>query len=690
MEVPNNIFELLPRINDVRSFTGLGGQFKIFKTLNIFSIKIVFSVSSDSYYSDDPLEIKLKRLDQENIGSLDLSKYGINKTIDELTQRNHLLDTVNSDNVQRSLDEAKEDIDKTISGLNDDPENLPKCPEKSDDELQAIMDDNTSEVNIYDNQGNIIRTVKTVLSSTEYTCKASQDANKKLRASILNNLPTPKLTNNRPETTDPLCQIPDSDFKNQVNASMTAANLTTSYAQDPIKNISNSMTDIGSTLRAQIESFSDNKTLEEIQEAHNKESVNLLKTTLPQYGIPILQINLEHNIIINIVNGELQVLNFDKYIASNSDLENQGTDLTKRSLKIDVLENPDARILPDIKYEMTYSRKFNTHTLTLKKYYSDELFTDTEISEIDTGLFYLGMDKSGLKQFCGRFYEISAVDTLEDITRNTFNKLKFPNIPGALAFYDFYNAKKLNEDDTRIIYNNVYPFNSLMSPLAMRDDWVLESKLSGNYTFTNHSVIDDFFCKDKFTNRSFNISICLKRNAEMDISKKVARDREVLLADPINDNFIWYNENESELTIEFHGYTYKVDINFVINKWFMISFSYDYPNQKCLIDIIYKETDEVLSTTESISHEFYLDDDLKTADNKRFQLLSLFGEYSFNEKKYINKFDTLCGPIILFKRFLDTAITKTYFTKFYPILYYYRKVGSIYTDTGILPNYTGE
>jgi hypothetical protein len=724
MIVPENIFDIAPQIKNILQYQGLGGQFKGFQNKSQFSISITFELSNQAYYNDEKLIINNQVLDYNNIGNMVLNGYGKVGKLSDLV----ILDIGKSIS-KETLDKLEDDINTGLEFAEagtQDPSELPNCPELTQDEKDEISELNTTTVNIENADAEIISSVTMDLSDNSKICKTSTGLEESLKATFLNSLPKIDPGNDiEPKISEPLCSLPDnSELKVKVQEEMQKLDVTDST----IGSYNNALLDdgISKELQKQLQIIEDDTGIN-INDTSTEVIMNsvdsILENSLPTYGIPLLQINLDANIIIQINDGNLEVLNFDKYIDGQSILEDStntaGTiydtnlnssvpDIGKQKLEIKYLDsgNENAKIIPEVIYTMVYTRKFNYHSIELKRFYGEEVFKDEETSTIETGLYYLGMDKSGLKQFCGKIYDVHLQQDPIDINNITFGQNYFPDLYGALAYYDFFNK---SEDETRIKYNRVYPYKSLGKPLSVRgQNWYLESRKAGNYTFPNHSIIDDMFCKNKFTNKSFNIIFFFKRNAFMDPFLSLRNEeydisRQVIISDPVNNNCIYYNERDMTLNIDFHGYHSEIFINFVPGQWYQTSLKYDYEKQEFKTEVYWKNLEaaseyEFLSTssTRKVSSTMELDkidiNDLDAfstnpADNKRFQLNSFFAEYSFSSKGYIKPFNTLCGPIILYDKCLDDMIISGIFESFYPVLNYYKDVGGVFTENGILYNY---
>jgi len=705
MKVPEEIFDILPQVDNILEHRGLGAQFSSFQNNSKFSLSITFKINHDAYYEDKLLIINDKKLNYDNIGDMVLLNYGSTGKLSDVTLTHTFTEAMMPTNMAEMENQLLEAFAQVKDG------NIPPaedCPEPTKEDIQTINDANIKTIDIKNSDGVVIQTVTANLENNSIVCDNVSGLSKTLKASFLNSLPTIDPGNNiEPTVADPICALPDSSLKDTLKIKQQELNLSTetiaSYNEDLLNSPSGLTTIVQNQLkvlnsRTGSEDVVDPDTIKEIVE-------DITKNTSPKFGIPLVTINPNQNIIIQIQNDQIEVLNIDK-IPSRSDgiiekptddenLNNSIPDIGKNKL---IIPASDLKILPEVVYVLVYTRNNNFHKLEVKKLYDDETFSNEIISPADTGVYYLGMDKSGLKQFCGIFYDVHLAKDEIDINGVSFNQDSLPTQYGALAYYDFYNK---NEDDTRVIHNRAYAYKSVGKPLAIRGKhWFLEDRLNGNYTFPNHCYIDDMFCKNKFTNKSFAVILYFKKNAKMNeekydsFNKEYVPNKQVFLSDPVNNNLFYYDEIEMTFNIDFHGYKDILDINIVPDKWYQLSIRYNYEEQLLTTDIYCKNLlglDKFAyldnSSTTKISKTTLLDGDLETARKKLFMINSLYGEYSFEDKEYQYLFDTVVGPIALFDNKLYDSTVNNFFEGFYPVLNNYKEIGSDNTEFGILPNY---
>ncbi len=684
--VPAEIFELAPEIPDMKSFMYPGAEFTTAQHLNKFSIFITFEIDSTSYYADRTLSINKIPITEDNLNNMDLSKYGFNGKVSDLAAIESLKQLTGT-NVLDAMQESVDAIDN-MEALKADPLNAAGCPVLTEEQEQEIIDQNLMQTEIMDLEGNVIKTVYTQLSEQPFVCPSSTDPNAEMTANILKNIQLPDSNNPLPPARPPVCHIPEGPYKALAEDALTTAEVHENVTTTDINALSANVQALVDEQVGLLSNTTDQNPDDAIDNV--QEVVDILEPLpLVQYGIPILTINKELNIIIHVVNGELQILNFDKFIASipgAQDLPNvpdgaeSGLSEFLPSLKIDILDNPEARILPGIKYTMMYSRRYSTHTLQLQREYTDEIFTNEASTALDTGIFFLGTDKAGLKHFCGTFYDVHlSLDGYSNVREYNSRNLFMKEITGALAFYDFYSPG----DDakgkalSRIKYNKVYPYKNIMNAISMRGKWNLEDRLTNDYTFMNHGFIDDIFCKDFFMKKSFSISIWINKDRRLDLPEEFKyKKRQMIISDNINENFIWYDESTYELVIQFHGFEHKMFFNIIPQLWNYMTFRYSQEMQKFFIDIKVKRKDpDGILQTETYSESFDLDNTPEESNNKTFQLLNMLAEYIWDEKEHQNHFDCLCGPIILYDSFQTDTVVHANFENQSPVLQEYKYSG---------------
>jgi len=677
--VPAEIFNIVPEIEDMRSFPYPGAIFSTAQYIDRFSIFITFELNPVSYYADQPLSINKTDLSADTISQLDLTEFGFDgkvsdlaniEAIKQLTGTNVLNEMQNSVNIMDNLEELKAN-----------PLNQVSCPELTTEEQLELEEANLMTTEIRDTEGNVIETIQTQLSEQPFSCPNSTDPAAELTANILNGLVIPSADNPLDTSTEPaVCHIPEGPYQDIVKDALTTAEVQTNVTTLDVNNITNSLTAV---VDRQLELIGNNTAIDPDTAEENVEVIKdmLDDVELVQYGIPVLVINKELNIIIQIVNGELRVLNFDKFITDIPGLEIPNTpsgfkpniSTLNPELKIDIVENPGARILPGIKYTLMYSRRFNNHKIELQREFKDEVYQAEAVAGIDTGMFYLGTDKAGLKHFCGKFHDVHLTLDGSDSVRNYNRQNSFMNeIYGALAFYDFYNPGDSisNQALSRIKFNKVYPYKNITNAISMRGDWKLEDRLTNNYTFMNHGFIDDIFCKDFFLKKSFTISVWINKNRRLDNPEDFRyKKRQMIISDNINENYFWYDESTYEFNIQFHGFHYRMFFNIIPQLWNMVTFRYSAELQKFYLDVKIKTKDiDGIYTTETFSEEFQLDTDLEVANKKEFRLLNIFAEYIWDKKEHQNIFDCLSGPIILYDNFQTDLIINNNFENQWPVL----------------------
>lgn len=658
--VPADIFELLPKIN-INTYPYPGAIFPNAKFLDQFTVTIIFSVN-ESTTGEYDLIINNKPMDMSNINLMDLGTYGYNGTLSEiiftaeeiLQLKNDIVNDTFSNS--KLLEEKIQNVD--ISNIN--------CDEIVDS-TDPNYTPNIVTTTLLDDQGNVIKTIKTDLNNTSK--ESCQDPLEKLKISILDSIPAIDINNNIPDTQDPNCILPeDSILTEDLKTDLAKVNVASDITTNDVNTFE---TQTNSLINNQLNKFNnlngENINLDNYEENIKNELEDNLNINFPKYGMPLIVLNPDLNIIINIVDQEIQVLNI-------SDIDSPVSKDIKTDLKIDINLHPGARIIPGIKYILKYSRNYNNHSLELSREYENNIYSDELTSTVDTGLFYLGVDKAGLKHFCGTFYHVQLDEnkslSLFDII-NT--KRSFTPVYGALAFYDFYN---IDLDNTRIFINRVFPYETEMNPITMTDNFKLLDRLNNDYTFMNHGIIEDIFCSKNIMNTSFCISTWIKKHPYSNPYNllKYDKSRQVLLADTINNNYLYYNENSKVFHIEFFNQKFKVNYELQNDIWYLITFKYNKNLNKLYLEIRTEIPNDLLNINKNIT-SFELEETENILDNK-FQLTNIYGNYNIQKQDFYNKFNCVSGPIILHKEYQDSVVFDNLFKTQWLVLKDYIDIGT--------------
>jgi len=637
---------------------------------------IIFEVSDNIYSNDIKIKIKSASINEDNlqdqkISDITLNKYlqDQNQTINEKTNADLLLKTFSPDNIKKELhqiDKFKEDISKNL-----DPDHVKNSDniDCANLTLNGSQEDNSNDskklvlTQIKDTQDNLIAEVSTKKNNTKKTCNDEDSP----AINILNNMPKIEVDFKTNAIKDGICELPEnSPIKKQVRASQNEIKTRTQQLKDVKEKTGQNIDD---TIENYLNLYGITKdqlqNLEQDTQDKVKDTLKPKTENTQGYGIPVLQINLEKNIIIQILDEEIQVLNFN-----NTKFESTYSTMDLIKLGFNKNDYPETRIIPGIKYVLVYSRNMMEHKLQLLKEGSTNIYTSVAHSTDETGLFYLGMDKAGLKHFCGKFYKITTkVNDNIDLHQELNSFIKLPKIYGALAFYDFYNK---SPEDTRIIKNKVYPYNSDMNSISMREEYTLMPRGDNNYTFMKNGVIDDIYCKNNLLKKSFTISLWVRKyTLTHDIYDHENNHRQVLLSDIINNNTLYYNQYSNEFVIEFFGTRnyLKFRAEDMLNNWVFVTLKFSRELHSLQLSYHYYKSDEAFQHGKFTTDSIYLNLDHSQIND--FHLISIFGEKSKLNFEYINKFKCISGPIIIYDNYKNDKTVLYNFNTQYKVLHKY-------------------
>lgn len=247
-----------------------------------------------------------------------------------------------------------------------------------------------------------------------------------------------------------------------------------------------------------------------------------------------------------------------------------------------------------------------------------------------------------LQEFCGDIEKI-ALTRIQD--EEAIFKDKFEAKPDndETIYYNFQklvdnNNKNINiedddDDDTNKFISKVYSYN---------DNLPANIQGFGKNTINNYRLINtlsggltDFFCKNNIKDRNFTISFWFKRHTKI---YDTHRNRHMLISDEVNRNYVYYNNSSNQLIFEYKDTkkVYNYDIKDVYHN---IIFSYDHSTNKLTLKLFdYKS-------------KIFAIEDIIYIDSFNFNLMSIFCEYDFDNKKYINNF---YGELTQFKLYFKS------------------------------------
>lgn len=685
---PKDLFELAPQIMDISKYPYPGAMFPAFKFMNVFSIMITFRIPFGTMDHDIKLTIDKEVTNLEKIKNMDLSSYGIQGTVEDISNLSRIETSLNNTTIKNAFKQTEALQDKLKNPV-DTTQTIPSnCNSQPPFDTGLVDSDGNPIVktDITNLSGEVVSTVESKVSDTIQSCDNSGESIKK---TILDGIPEVNMDAfNSEQLKDPLCQLPeDNKTSESIKQAVTKANLATDTSSTDVNDVLDEFNSLQTETENKLKKYFNNNQDIQTSDEYYQQNVALPENEdlkYEDYGIPLLVLNPELNIIINIVDNELRVLNFnqvDSAISPNP--QNQ-------VLKIDTSLNPDAKILEEITYTLVYSRNYNSHTLELRREFSDVVFTDTAVNPVDTGVFYLGMDKAGLKFFCGRIYTAQIFEN-EQVNLSSFieSNFKFNTIPGALGFYDFYNRSDVDPLDTRIYYNKVYPYQSkLLGPISMTSNYELLPRLNNNYTFMNHGVIDNIFCKNNMLKNDFTIMLWIKKHPYSNRFKTIEynRSQQYLIHDAINNNYVFYDEMQRSFYVQFFGHKEHFDYVLNNNEWYLISFKLNRFEKKVTLNILSLRNPSDLTSVNLSSFDIVLDIPDEELKYKEFNLTSIYGEYNHeaeihNKIRYINKFNCVSGPIIFFNHYQPNILEEIIYQTHYKVLREYVNIG---IDRGIV------
>jgi hypothetical protein len=387
-----------------------------------------------------------------------------------------------------------------------------------------------------------------------------------------------------------------------------------------------------------------------------------LKTKTTEYGIPLIELNEDDNICLQIIQTRVTI---DGESVLKPMLNVSNFNFLANILQINDDNNIPMVIEPNTTYFVTISfdgTKYiftvideNKVTASLTKLKTKELFptrfgrlSDPELSE---------------QTFCGTLFDLGVSnEVLDPAVYYKFSMLNFK--PKSSLFIDFehnvnnnfYSTSDLPvvlAEDTNIAdeiksyieqtylkgnVNTTVPFfiyNKYVSTHSMTPNLIVDGN---NYkNALKEALITNFFCKESIKNQSFTMSFWFK---PIKSNVEVMNERMVLISDTKFDNTFYYNRAETSLIFSqnINGLYYTKNIYFPleINTWYNMVLKFDHLTNQ-LIWYCTSEHDSELHIilNETLTNQF------------NFNLISLLSEFNFDKKEFTNYFPCLFGNLII-------------------------------------------
>jgi len=347
-----------------------------------------------------------------------------------------------------------------------------------------------------------------------------------------------------------------------------------------------------------------------------------------KYSIPLIVLDKDNNIMVQIVDQKI-FLQFRSNTMVNSD-----------PIIIDYT------LIPEDVYMLAF--KTNGITLNMNLITSNKkIYSASGLVPIDQILqpSIIGGNADGSSSFCGTIIDI-IVSKSGNFPTEFYNRSVLGYIPRtADVLFDFSVSQgsrvfnTINRAGAKFIKNTNVLLDRFQNPIP---DAAQKADLHGNildnkfYQVFN-GYVDNFFCKNNLENKDFTISLWLYKIIEI---KKTRRH--MILSDDLNQNYIYFDAIDNKLYMDFGGVQ---NLFLHLDEWTHIVLKHTlYTNRFVL-------TFQKMNDLETQA--------IAITANKQFSLMSIFAEYDYESKQYINEFNGLLSSISIFLTDIDTQMYNT-------------------------------
>ena len=360
-----------------------------------------------------------------------------------------------------------------------------------------------------------------------------------------------------------------------------------------------------------------NKITQELPEIKTPENKKIKLPPLKK-SIPFMVLNKEHDIVIQIVERKLFL-----------------------QFKSNTMVNADPLI---IDFELvpgdTYMFMFNTNNLTINMSLitpDKQLFRTSGINTSGVPLLpsIIGGNVDGTASFCGTILDI-ILSKSGAFSNDFYNRSLMSYVPrSAKILFDFSvsNGDRVYNTINKIGANFAKNTNILLDrfknpiPNASQKADKHGTIISNAYYQVLNGYMDNFFCSENLKDKDFTISLWMYKKDTFKSS------RHMILSDDINQNYVYYDDNENMIYLNFKGVENK-SLFLHFDSWVHLTLKHNLFMNKFVLTIQKLDEDEV--------------ETLSINTKNQFLLMSIFAEYDYDKKRYINKFDGLLSTIVIY------------------------------------------
>jgi len=358
--------------------------------------------------------------------------------------------------------------------------------------------------------------------------------------------------------------------------------------------------------------------------------VNVI-TKIPdlKYSIPLLLLNKEKNIMIQIVDRKIY------FQFPSSSVVNSEPIVIDHQLDVDAV------------YMLVFNYSgllFNISLITEDK----KIISAKGINIDGYDLFptIIGGNNNGTASFCGTILDVitskSGRKTLSYYKRSNLSYV--PKTSSIVFDFSLFDGGLVRNVANRVGLGYAKEINEL------DDRFNAPTKLSNQIATGTGKVVslpkfyqcfdgyvDNFFCKDNLIGKDFTISIWA-------YSKNNAGTRHILIADDINNIFVYYDAFAHKIVMDVQGT--KEIVYITLDYWTQITFKHSLLSNNYHLTVHKLAHGNIAETRTN----------LVIKHKAQFALMSIFAEYDHKTRLYGNRFNGLLSTITIFMNTIDESI----------------------------------
>jgi hypothetical protein len=392
------------------------------------------------------------------------------------------------------------------------------------------------------------------------------------------------------------------------------------------------------------------------------------KTTT--YGLPLLELNSEKTIVV-------QIVETSSKDASGNTIYQPMINISNFTFLTNVLNIQDANNIPmPIKANTLYFMSITFDGLKYTFTLINENKVKAELIKLSNGTILFPsrfgrVTNPVLKNqtFCGTIFDLGITNSV--INPDVYFKFSMMNFrpkteifidfelnisnnfysDSELPIQDFKNLTLTQEVKSWIENNYVRDHQTTSIPYYIFNKNIAATSMTNNLTVINNSYksaikecfITNFFCQDSLKRATFTMSFWIKPIASNVVQTP---SRLALISDTINFNNLYYNQEDSKLVFELANKKQVIKHSMILNidTWYNIIIEYDkFLNKLTLFATDENQTSVNMLWSNTLENEFI------------FSFVSMLSEFDFETKQFSYFFPVLLGNFIMDSKILPVT-----------------------------------